>query len=243
MPAPESLVSIHDVMPETLAMVTRVFDELTVLGVAPITLLVVPGRDWSDADLQRLRALQQQGGRLAAHGWQHRVEARRGLYHRLHGAVLSRHVAEHLALEADGILALLRRSHQWFIERDFVAPSLYVPPAWAMGGISRARLSAEGPFACYEVFGGLYQAAAARWQPTPLLGYEADSGARVLPLRLWNALNRQRARSARWLRIGIHPRDLDYPLAEALRADVRVFNRYADYPVAADAAALRPHRH
>lgn len=241
----QTLVSIHDVMPETLAAVNRVLDELVALAVTPVTLLVVPGRAWSSADLDQLRAFERQGCRLAAHGWRHQVDVIQGLYHRLHAAVLSRHVAEHLALNADGILKLLRRSRQWFIDHDFAAPSLYVPPAWAMGGISRARLSAEGPFDSYEVFGGLYQAKTGCWQPTPMLGYEADCRSRVLPLQLWNQFNRQRARSARWLRMGIHPQDLNYALAEALRADLRRFNRYGDYPAvsgAADVVAPQPHQ-
>lgn len=226
---PLTLVSVHDVMPETLPAVERVLERLTDLGVVKVTLLVVPGRDWSAANLEHLRRLIQPGHELAAHGWHHRAERIAGLYHRLHAAFLSRRVAEHLALDTEGILALLGRSRNWFLEQGFAPPALYVPPAWAMGAISRARLAAEGPFTRYEVFGGIYEASSGAWRATPMLGYEADKAARVLPLRLWNALNRRRARGARVLRIGIHPHDLDYPLARDLEADLRHFSRHGHY--------------
>ncbi|MBK5968834.1 MULTISPECIES: polysaccharide deacetylase family protein [Thiorhodovibrio] len=228
-PETDALVSVHDVMPETLPAVERVLDRLSALGVAKVTLLVVPGRDWSAADLDRLQQLLQPGHELAAHGWHHRAEHIGGLYHRLHALFLSRQVAEHLALDAEGILALLRRSREWFIQQGFAPPSLYVPPAWAMGAISRARLSAEGPFERYEVFGGIYEARTRAWRATPMLGYEADNATRVLALRLWNALNRRRARAAGVLRIGIHPHDLDYALAGDLEADLKRFNRHGYY--------------
>ncbi|EIC23111.1 polysaccharide deacetylase family protein [Thiorhodovibrio frisius] len=226
---PLSLVSVHDVMPETLTVIERTLETLSSLNVGPVTLLVVPGRDWSAADLTRLHALAQQGHELAAHGWRHQAERIGGLYHRLHALFLSRTVAEHLALDADGIMALLKRSQDWFIQQGFPPPALYVPPAWAMGAITRARLSAEGPFARYEVFGGIYEAATQEWRPTPMLGYEADTPARVLPLKLWNALNRRRARAAEVIRIGIHPHDLDYALAGDLKADLKRFDRCGDY--------------
>ena len=228
-PSPLSLVSVHDVMPETLTVVERALATLSTLNVGPVTLLVVPGRDWSAADLTRLHALAQQGHELAAHGWRHQAERIGGLYHRLHALFLSRTVAEHLALNADGILALLKRSRDWFNQQGFATPALYVPPAWAMGAIKRARLSAEGPFARYEVFGGIYEAATQEWRPTPMLGYEADTPARVMPLKLWNALNRRRAGAAEVIRIGIHPHDLDYALAGDLKADLKRFSRYGNY--------------
>ncbi|WP_408034183.1 polysaccharide deacetylase family protein [Thiorhodovibrio winogradskyi] len=216
-------------MPETLRVVERALATLSSLGVQPVTLLVVPGRDWSAPDLTRLRAIAAQGHELAAHGWRHQAERIGGLYHRLHALFLSRTVAEHLALDADGILALLKRSQDWFIQQGFAPPTLYVPPAWAMGAISRARLSDEGPFARYEVFGGIYEATTQEWRPTPMLGYEADTPGRVLPLQLWNALNRQRARTAGVIRIGIHPHDLDYALAKDLKTDLQTFSRYGRY--------------
>jgi hypothetical protein len=65
--------------------------------------------------------------------------------------------------------------------------------------------------------------------PIPLTGYEADSAFRTPVIRLWNHLNRRRAGHRGWLRIGIHPHDLDLRLADDLRRDLRRFRRHAGY--------------
>ena len=124
---------MHDVMPETLSLVEDFLAFCSTHAIPPMTLLVVPGCDWRDEQLDRLRDLAGLGHELAAHGWLHRVGTPQSLYHRLHSTLLSRNVAEHLALDGESILALMRRSHAWFAEHDLPAPSLYVPPAWALG--------------------------------------------------------------------------------------------------------------
>jgi hypothetical protein len=98
----------------------------------PPALLVVPGREWRETDLRRLHEWQACGAELVAHGWLHRTRPRR-LYHRLHAAFFSRDVAEHLALPADGVLDLMRASHDWFAAHDLPSPQTYIPPAWALG--------------------------------------------------------------------------------------------------------------
>lgn len=229
-----ALVSVHDVMPETLDPVARLLDLLDTQGVRPVTLLVVPGRDWQPAQIEQLRQWQARGHELAGHGWLHHVERPRGLYHRLHARFISRNVAEHLALDATGIAALIARNHAWFANHDLPAPSLYVPPAWAMGAIARRDLAAL-PFAHHEYLGGVLSARSGRFLPIPMLGYEADTPARAPVIRLWNHINRQRARASGWLRIGIHPWDLDLHLAEDLRRDLQGYRSPASYE-ALDAA-------
>jgi hypothetical protein len=221
-----ALISVHDLMPETMPAVRRTLSRLASHRLAPVTLLVVPGRDWTRAGIAELRQLQRDGYRLAGHGWRHHAERFGGLSHRLHGLLLSRRVAEHLALDAAGIIALIRRCHAWFGDHGLDAPSLYVPPAWAMGRIARAQLRAHCPFSIYERFDGVIlarpeDARAARVQPLPLLGYEADSALRAPILRAWNHWNRHRAaRSGQALRIGLHPYDLELRLAGALERDL-----------------------
>ncbi len=205
-------------------------------GVSPITLLVVPGSGWDAPGIDELRALERAGYRLAGHGWQHRVEHIRGLRHRLHSLFLSRKVAEHLALDRDGILALMRRCRDWFEARGLTPPTLYVPPAWALGAVGTVDLRGTGPFRQVELFSGILDVASGRMLPAPVLGYEADTAVRVSVLRLWNAWGRVRARKRGWVRIGIHPRDLDLPLRPAMEADLRRFRRYADYLAAAEAS-------
>jgi len=213
----KALISVHDLMPETLPAVERILGRLERHRLAPVTLLVVPGRGWDSTSIKALKSLERDGYRLAGHGWQHRAERFGGLYHRLHGLFLSRRVAEHLALDEDGIVALIQRCHDWFGEQGLALPDLYVPPAWAMGRISCARLKSDCPFPLYERFDGVIDPAVEHLKPLPLLGYEADNALRAPALRLWNRWNIARARRQTLpIRIGIHPRDLELKLADEL---------------------------
>lgn len=215
--AARAIVSIHDVMPGTLPQVAELLAFLDRHGAGPVDLLVVPGLDWRPDQIARLRDWSRAGHRLAGHGWTHRTPRIRGLGHRLHSLLISRDVAEHLALDADGIAALMTRCHAWFEAHDLPAPALYVPPAWALGALPRRRL-ASLPFARCEVFTGLIEAASGRRHPVPMVGFEVDTVWRVGPVRVWNALNAGHARFWRTpLRVAIHPFDLSYRLADDLR--------------------------
>lgn len=223
-----TLVSVHDVMPQTLDQVQRILSLCAAINPGPLTLLVVPGHDWDRSGLERLSAWQTLGHRLAGHGWIHRVERFGGFGHRLHGALISRRVAEHLALDGGGIAALIRRCHAWFLDQGLDPPGLYVPPAWALGQL-RPRDLAPLPFSHYEVLGGVLHRASGRLQRIPLLGYEADTSARAPAIRLWNRVNRGLVRTRGWLRIGIHPSDPELALASDLERDLRRYPHWVHY--------------
>jgi predicted deacetylase len=211
-----ALLSIHDVMPETLDKVRSLADLLVESGSLPCALLVVPGCDWTSRELDMLRELRAQGFDLAGHGWLHKCVPV-SLRHKLHSLFFSRNVAEHLALDSHGIETLLRNCHKWFTDHDFVSPTLYVPPAWAMGRIARARLR-ELPFEQYEFLWGIYDALADRVTHMPVVGFEADTLLRTLALRPLNAANRIAAGlNGHTLRISVHPHDLENRLATDLR--------------------------
>lgn len=237
---PLTLVSVHDLMPSTMPAVRRTLDLLQRHRVHPVTLLVVPGTGWNAQGIDELRALQRAGYLLAGHGWQHRAEQIRGLRHRLHSLFLSRNVAEHLALDADGVLALMRRCRDWFAQHDLASPGLYVPPAWALGAVSAAALREASLFRQIEVFGGVVDTRTGAGVHVPVLGYEADAAVRVPVLRVWNALSRRRAVRAGYVRIGIHPQDIDYPLRADLVADLTRYRRFANYSALLDGAAAAP---
>lgn len=217
-------------MPETRPAVERLLALLPPPDQTPITLLVVPGRDWDAAGIAWLAGLQQAGYRLAGHGWRHEVAHVRRLYHRLHSLLISRRVAEHLDLDAGQIVALVNRNHAWFGEHGLAPPDLYVPPAWALGPVPHPRLADACPFALYELFGGVLDAATGQRYQVPLLGYEADRPARVPVIRAWNAINRARARRVGLIRIGIHPFDAGLHLAADLAADLARYPTAIDYP-------------
>jgi len=214
-----AIVSMHDVMPETMDRVERLLEVLAARAVPPVPLLVVPGRDWTNAGVARLRELAEAGHELAAHGWRHRVDRVRGVKHRLHARLVSRRAAEHLALDEASILRLMRRSKAWFGERGLPEPRLYVPPAWALGPIRRETL-ARAPFERVECARGFLDLSdPPRLRPARVVGYETDTVLRAAAVRAWNRRQIRRAtRAGRPLRIGIHPFDLELRLRDDLLA-------------------------
>lgn len=179
----KACLSIHDVMPHTLERVERILAWLQKRGVPPITLLVVPGRPWEKPQIERLRQLTVEGHELAAHGWHHETKPRH-LYHRLHAALISRHVAEHLDLNSQGILELMQRSRNWFDENQLPLPDFYVPPAWALGPITKADL-AQAPYHLVETTRGLLHLQAPRpaAQNAPTAPAQAGNGRAPIRLR------------------------------------------------------------
>jgi len=223
------LVSIHDVMPATLARVDQIFDRLRAADLSPVTLLVVPGAGWDSESLAGLHALVERGAVLAGHGWRHRVAAVRGFTHRLHSALISRDVAEHLALRPRAIARLMLRNHRWFADQGLPPPNLYVPPAWAMGRVPRRWLD-RLPFAQYETLAGVYDKRLGRFCWLPMAGFEADTAMRAAVVRPFNQLNRLIERAGgRALRLGIHPYDFDHHLAADLGRWIDAGGRALDY--------------
>jgi predicted deacetylase len=217
-----AIVSVHDVMPSTLPRVQRILELLEEFGVPPATLLVVPGRDWTAEGLEALRGFASRGHTLAGHGWIHRSSPdKRDLYHRLHGLLISRNVAEHLSRPARDLMDLVQECYNWFPGVDLPAPKLYVPPAWALGSLRAVHLRSL-PFRWYEVLRGYIDAETGRAHWLPLTGFEADTGFRRVSLKLWNGLNVALARTmGRPVRISIHPDDLDLLLGDDLRRILR----------------------
>jgi uncharacterized protein len=197
-------------------------------GVPPPTLLVVPASGWTSDTLSTLRSLVDRGHRLAGHGWHHRSGPRRGLYHRIHGLLLSRDQGEHLSRTRTELLDLVRRCFQWFPANGLPSPQLYVPPAWALGSLARRDLPAL-PFRWYEVLEGLLDAHTGRMRRLPLVGFEADNRARQISLKVLNRANLAAAQgTGRPLRISLHPGDLDLRLGRDLEAMLRLPWRFVD---------------
>lgn len=212
-----ALISIHDVMPKTRQRVEALLDRMpTSVPPQAVLLLVVPGREWSEGDRAWLLSLQRQGYPLAGHGWFHQCARPRTVYHRLHSALLSRDAAEHLSLDADTIAGLILANYLWFEQQGLEPPELYVPPAWALGPITRSTLQTL-PFSYYETLTGIYDAGRNDFCRLPVIGFEADTAARAVLLRL---INKVQLCLARWrrqpVRIAIHPHDAELHLAKDL---------------------------
>ncbi|MEE4296724.1 MAG: polysaccharide deacetylase family protein [Wenzhouxiangella sp.] len=216
------LVSIHDVMPDTLTRTETIFALLNQAGLTPVTLLVVPGAAWRPEHIERLRQLIDEGAELAGHGWTHKAQRIRGPKHWLHSRIISRRAAEHLALTRFGIIRLMLRNHAWFAKHDLMPPKLYVPPAWAMGNISPPLLD-RLPFQQYETLAGVYSVPEQRLVRLPIAGFETDTFCRALSVAGLNQLNRLWSQfSGKALRLGIHPYDFDLKLASSLHRWIRM---------------------
>lgn len=215
---PEIILSIHDVSPRSLPKVQEILATLTPRQVANCTLLVIPGVGWTPPTLNILREWQRRGCRLTGHGWCHRSLPPRTVYHWLHSRLVSRDAAEHLSRRPRELKSLLQGCYDWFAGAQLLPPDLYVPPAWAMGNLSKPALHAL-PFKMVEYANGVYHTQLGTFRPLPLVGFEADTPLRSLLLRGWNRINYAVAvRSGRPLRVAIHPFDLRLRLAAALRS-------------------------
>ena len=209
------LINVHDVMPETLPEVRPIVEAVERNGRGPATLLVVPGREWRASQLDELRRWRERGHELAGHGWTHRSPRFRGLWRRLNGPSVSDEAAEHLGLDGPGIVDLLRRCRRWFDHHELGRPSLYVPPAWAMGRVRRLDIRGAG-FRFFEYAGGFYDARIGVYQRVPRLRFAADSALQEMMLRGWNRHAIASSRRYGWLRVAIHPRDPARRLGDAL---------------------------
>lgn len=223
-----ALVSIHDVMPDTLSRVRNLLEAMSHLPSNAVTLLVVPGLNWQPEQVQELKQLQASGYILAGHGWFHQTRDIKGLYHTLHSALISRQAAEHLSLSAQEIETLISDCHRWFLSHDLSAPDFYVPPAWAMGAISKNALAAL-PFRYFENTAGLFDSRTGRQINLPLAGFEADNLFRASSLTVWNALNKVSSSHKRPLRLSIHPYDPELRLKNALMRMLNTVTEAVDY--------------
>lgn len=204
-------------MPSTIEPVSELIELCRSQRIEKITLLVVPGLNWTGGQLDQLREWVSEGLRLAGHGWTHHCESIRSIYHRLHSLILSRDVAEHLSLSREGASGLLRDCGDWFPRNGFEAPRLYVPPAWAMGSL-RMRELRGSPFQIFETLSGVLSPTQGLRFRCPLVGFEADTWFRKTFVSNFNRFSIWRANDhGRPLRIGIHPQDHRLLLRDDLR--------------------------
>jgi predicted deacetylase len=189
--------------------------------VLPICILVIPDGAWSSQQIGALRAWERDGHMLGLHGWSHRGLTPHTPYHRIHAALFSRDVAEHLGRSSGEIAALIMRGVEWFTDHGLRPPALYVPPAWALGALPLATFDGTS-FRWLETLTGLYDVRARRHRRLPLVGFEADTPARQVVLRASNKANEALAAvSGRPLRVAVHPHDPKLRLSADLSSHVR----------------------
>ncbi|MDZ7758732.1 MAG: polysaccharide deacetylase family protein [Desulfovermiculus sp.] len=221
-----AVVSIHDVMPSTLPQVEEVIHFLHAHKVRTFTLLIVPGKEWTDSQIRQLKKWQDNGAELAGHGWKHRISGQKSAWHSVHARVISRNEAEHLSRTKQEIAEIICRSYHWFQQVGLTEPFLYVPPTWAMGSLPRKDLF-RLPFDFYETLTGVFDVRSNTHRYMPLTGYMSDTAIRTQSLKVLNAVN------LAWpvgpCRVAIHPDDLYFPLRPDLSRHLARFDRFMTY--------------
>lgn len=229
MSARAGLVSIHDVAPATMGPVRHLIKTLRAFSIQHYTLLVIPGQDWTDADLAELRDWHADGAVLAGHGWSHQCLPPQHVRHYLHSKLISRNVAEHFSCSRSEGIALMDKCHRWFEAHDLPAPRLYVPPAWTLGPMQIRDLQ-QTPFDCVEVLAGVITVASGKTTRLPLVGFEADTRLRKWFLIASNGCNQMMARaSGHPLRVAIHPQDLSLLVSDQLRHILQTLGQSQTY--------------
>ena len=142
-------------------------------NIKKITLLIIPGLEWNDEQIKIFNEWENnQNIELASHGWIHESNPIKSIYHYFHSKLISDDCAEHLSLSKTLIIKLMKNSYSWFIDRGLTPPTLYVPPAWALGNINKKDLL-KVPFNEIETICGVY--ISNKFIFIPLIGFETKN--------------------------------------------------------------------
>ncbi len=158
--------------------------------------------------------MQNKGLQIAAHGWTHRATTKKTLFHKLHSLFISNNCAEHLSLKTEDIKCIINKSYNWFIENEFQKPTLYVPPAWALGKITKKELS-KFPFSHYECTTGLI--CKRKYRFIPLIGFEEKNIIKAYFRQFFNKINYMFALYTGYIRVAIHPNDFQLHLKDDIK--------------------------
>ena len=201
-------ISIHDVRPNNLNKIIKIINLLfDKYNIRKITLLVIPGLNWNNKQIKILKTLQEKKGiELAAHGWYHKSNPIKTIYHYIHSKILSANSAEHLSRSKLSIIKLLKDSHSWFINQGLNSPTLYVPPAWALGNIDKEDLSAL-PFNEFEMISGIF--INNKFIFIPLIGFKTKTYFKFIIVKVLNFINYLSYSFFGLMRIAIHPDDFN----------------------------------
>ncbi len=216
----KAYISIHDVSPSNLNNIENIIFRLSDrFNINKISILVIPGLNWNNKQINKLKTLQKKGVQIVAHGWLHKTKNIKTLYHKLHSLIISDRCAEHLSQSRQDINIIISNSYNWFIENGFQKPTLYVPPAWALGKIKRDDLK-NLQFTYYECTTGLIHNN--KYHFLPLIGFEEKFWCKSLLRRFFNSFNFILASFTGIIRIAIHPNDFNLYLKNDLEKYLKI---------------------
>ena len=203
----KAYISIHDVGPESLNQVENIISRLSSkFDMNKLSILVIPGLNWEKKHINKIKSWQNNGIKIAAHGWLHKSKKIKTIYHKFHSIIISAKCAEHLSINRQDINNIVSNSYNWFIENDFQSPYLYVPPAWALGKIKRTDLNKLN-FTHFECTTGFIHNN--KYHFLPLIGFEEKFLWKSLLRRFFNSFNFMLASFTGVVRIAIHPNDFN----------------------------------
>ena len=208
----KSYISIHDASPQNLSNIEKnIFTLKNKFQISKICLLVIPGLDWNQKQINKLKLWQKNGIQIAAHGWKHTAQSKKTLYHKIHSVIISNNCAEHLSKNKQEILTIINDSYNWFISNGFQKPILYVPPAWALGKIKKDDVN-RTKFTHFECTTGILHKQ--KYYFLPLLGFEEKTYLGSKIRQFFNYLNFFFAYFIGVIRIAIHPNDFNLQLKD-----------------------------
>jgi predicted deacetylase len=216
------VVSLHDVHPGSFAAVRAQREWLLARGVGRAVLLVIPdhharGEITADAALCGwLRERAAAGDEIVQHGYHHLRTgdaARRGNV--FWTKVYTANEAEFLDLPESGAAELLARGRAVLAGAGLRADG-FIAPAWLLGDAARRAVWAAG--FRYTTTIGEVTACDGRGLRSQSLCWSARAAWRRAASVAWNAVLWRRVRASEWVRLALHPRDLE----------VRAFERQVD---------------
>jgi len=201
-------ISIHDVAPSNLNRINEIINYLSDRhSINKITLLIIPGLPWEEEQINKLTKWQNTNRiELAAHGWIHKSKSSKNILHFLHSKLISDDCAEHLSRSKEEIIKIMNDSFSWFNDNGLKSPTLYVPPAWAMGELTKKDIESL-PFNEVEVTSGVF--INSKFNFIPLIGFETKTYLSFLILKILNKFNYILYMFYGKIRIAIHPDDFN----------------------------------
>lgn len=211
------VVSLHDVSPLTRERCERIVAELISLGVARLSLLVIPnhherGHVASDAALcEWLRARAAEGHEIVTHGYFHRRPRRtnESLVQKMTTRFYTADEGEFFDLDRASAATLVRRGNSELCELG-LDPRGFVAPAWLLSREAEEALCEVGCEYTTRLREVADLRSGARHESQSLCWSVRAAWRRGASL-VWNAALFRRLEGAPLMRLAVHPVDIDHP--------------------------------